>query len=288
MAKYIGTYENQAAVEAAIQGGTLNLPFVAYTTGNTKQVFYGSALDLAVIGDIIVYKTADQSIRFIHQTDYNTTDYPVADYTPIGIAGGNQTVTLSTSNLTIPILGLNWLSKSAPDSGVTSPQDIDWGDTTFDIPELTNYDSADAAKADMDGKTNTEKVLVYATGQTDWQTASAITYTDGQRMYPLFECAWRYHTPGTSQGDWYIATVGQIDPLLAAENKAKIQAAYTKLGKNATWGNSYVGSSSEYSAYSAWYWDGSSWDGGSWDASSKELYINFQSVPFSNLLPQSV
>ena len=211
MAKYIGTYATSGDVQTALNNQELSRPFIAYTTDNEK-VIYGPTAEKAEAGDIVVYSVADDLLHYIKQADYNTTSYPAADYEPVGVVAyqQNDDAILGPSG-EITFVGINWLNKNNPDYGSTGyPQNIEWGYSNFEIPELTTYASSGTAVADMDGRANTQAVLQYATGQTDWRTASAITWTNAAGYYPLFECAWRYHTSGTVQGDWYIPSYGQI------------------------------------------------------------------------------
>lgn len=71
--------------------------------------------------------------------------------------------------------------------------------------------------ADMDGKGNTEKILAVDNGSsTDWQTAVSITNTgDAETIHPAAQCCWRYHTVGTSQGDWYLPSGGELGYIAA-------------------------------------------------------------------------
>lgn len=247
MAKYIGTYANETAIATAVNNNELSRPFVALAD-DTSRVYYGPELDLALIGDICVYDTT-QSLRFIHQADYNTTTYPTATYEPIGIIVTNQTSTLSSVNRTVKILAKNWLDKNNPDTGNANRQNIEWGDTTV----------ATGATSATDGKANTATVLTFATGQSDWQTAATISYTDEQRMYPLFECAWRYHTSGTTQGDWYIGAKDEIDAI--ANVRTTINNGLTLIGVSQYTGS--IGCSTERSAPIAWCLDSSIWINGS-------------------------
>lgn len=210
MAKYIGTYASSGDVQTALDNQELNRPFIAYTTDN-DQVYYGVAADKAEPGDIVVYSTADDLLHYIKQADYNTTSYPAADYAPVGVVAmpqADDAILGPTGEITF--MGLNYLSKINPDSGYYIGQLIEYGYNNYDIPELTNYANSGTAITDMNGKANTEAVLQYATAQTDWRTASAITWTKAAGYYPLFECAWRYHTSGTVQGDWYVPAAGQV------------------------------------------------------------------------------
>lgn len=52
-------------------------------------------------------------------------------------------------------------------------------------------------------------ILKYATSQPGWKTDVKIIDTYGPGYCPLYCCAWRYHTDGTSQGEWLIPTAGE-------------------------------------------------------------------------------
>lgn len=59
------------------------------------------------------------------------------------------------------------------------------------------------------GKAYNKKILDTLVDDT-WKTDSVITDTD----FPLIKSAWRYHTIGTKQGDWYVPSVLEIGYLL--------------------------------------------------------------------------
>lgn len=278
MAKYIGTYTSSGDVQTAIDNQELNRPFIAYTTDNS-QVYYGASADRAEVGDIVVYSTADDLLHYIKQADYNTTSYPAASYVPVGVVAYPEEDTIFGPSGEITFMGINWLSKTSPDSGQPTGQGIEWGYANFDIPELTNYSSSGTAITDMNGKANTEKVLNYATAQTDWRTASAITWTNAAGYYPLFECAWRYHTSGTVQGDWYVPTFGQLQYIRDTEILAKLNAGFIAIGASLfEFQNKYRGISTEYSSTHAWTWYGSYW------RSTSKSSTDYQARPYSNKL----
>lgn len=259
MAKYIGTYTNSGAVQTALDNQELSRPFVAYTT-DEKKVFYGPEMELAEVGDIVVYSVADDLLHYIKQADYNTTSYPTAAYVPVGVVANSQTVDLEKGKQEITFMGTKWMDKNNPDTGNNDMSEMEWGDTTFDVPGLTNYATAEEAKEDKNGKTNTAFVLENATGQGDWKTASAITFVNGERMFPLFECAWRYHTSGTAQGDWYIPAAAQLYDLKYDEDKLNaLNSGFTKIGINSfVFGLNGIGTSTEKDAGNAWRYQGRS------------------------------
>lgn len=279
MAKYIGTYASSGDVQTALDNQELSRPFIAYTTDNDK-VYYGPAAEKAEVGDIVVYSVSDDLLHYIKQADYNTTSYPSASYVPVGVVAYPETDDIiSGPTGEITFMGANWLSKTSPDSGQPTDERIEWGYSNFDIPELTNYTSTGTAITDMNGKANTEAVLKYATAQTDWRTASAITFVNETGYYPLFECAWRYHTSGTSQGDWYVPAFGQLYYLQSnSDELAKLNAGFTIIGSNLFNFKNYIGTSTERYSSSAYCWTTSIWG-----YDSKNSY-DFRARPYSSKL----
>lgn len=234
MAKYIGTYATSGDVQTALDNQELSRPFIAYTTDDDK-VYYGVKADKAEPGDIVVYSVADDLLHYIKQADYNTTDYPAASYVPVGVVAMPQTddaILGPTGEITF--IGLNWLSRNKPDTGdnQNNSKNVPWGYTNYAVPELTNYANSGTAITDMNGKANTEAVLQYATAQADWRTASAITWTNAEGYYPAFECAWRYHTSGTSQGDWFIPSCGQLYSIKDTDRLNTINNSLSIIGGN--------------------------------------------------------
>lgn len=286
MAKYIGTYATSGDVQSALDNMELSRPFIAYTTDNEK-VIYGPNVDRAEVGDIVVYSVADDLLHYIKKTDYNTTNYPSASYVPVGVVAYPQTddAILGPSG-EITFMGLNWLDKNNPDNGVNKPNALAaWGFSNFDIPELTNYANITEAATDFNGKANTEIVLQYATAQTDWRTASAITWNNVEGCYPVFECAWRYHTSGTSQGDWFVPACGHVYFLW--ENTT----AFEQLNSGLTLLNAYpyaftgdyganVGTSTEFNAGNAWNW----WGKSAFRGTFKNFESDFSGRPYCSKL----
>ena len=263
MAKYIGTYSSSGDVQTALDNLELSRPFIAYTTDNDK-VYYGPAAEKAEVGDIVVYSVSDDLLHYIKQADYNTTSYPSASYVPVGVVAYPEADSIFGPTGEITFMGMNWLSNTSPDSGQPTEQSIAWGHGSFNIPELTNYSDSGTAITDMNGKANTEIVLNYATAQTDWRTASAITWANAAGEYPLFECAWRYHTSGTSQGDWYVPACGQLYYLSAnLDELAKLNAGFTAIGAGLfEFQRKDRGTSTESSLTMIWgmqNWDPSGW-----------------------------
>lgn len=84
------------------------------------------------------------------------------------------------------------------------------------------------ALSDKDGYANTQKILSQTIIQKNWKTDEIIKSRMMKGYYPAACAAWRFHTPGTEQGDWYIPSAYEASFLLA--HKYGIQETLFKLG----------------------------------------------------------
>lgn len=211
MKKHIGKFADVAALSAAVVQNAISRPFVALTEDNDKVV-YGPKLDLAKVGDIAVYGVAEDQIYYIKQANYNTTDFPTADYVPIGVVCRNQRQDIVTfQNEDVRVMGLKWPNKNDPDNGAMS---YDQGDTVLhyasEFTPYRAYSSLEDALSDMDGRANSQKVIEQITLPEDWKTMSTLTPSADRRYGYPYCLAWRYKTPGTEHGDWYIPAAGEL------------------------------------------------------------------------------
>ena len=63
---------------------------------------------------------------------------------------------------------------------------------------------------DFNGYENTQKIIEeFDNLEEDWRKSNTISNLEN-RFSPIAACAWRYHTIGTNQGDWYIPAYGEI------------------------------------------------------------------------------
>ena len=106
--------------------------------------------------------------------------------------------------------------------------------------------------SDFDGKNNTNIITDLATAE-DWKTASSITGSASNSWYPAACCCWRYHTDGTSQGQWYLPASGELGYIMPKFNQiqasinALISAYGDSVGAQLDTSNGYgYWSSSEY------------------------------------------
>lgn len=110
-----------------------------------------------------------------------------------------------------------------------------WATEQFDIPNLKNYDSDSAeAKTDFQGKENSKIITEYCKSK-------------GINC-PAFEYVNSYKTEGTSAGDWYLPSMGELNVLY--NYKGVLNVALQNIG-GAELSVEYW-SSTEANANSAW------------------------------------
>lgn len=92
-------------------------------------------------------------------------------------------------------------------------------DTSFDYNLLQFFD----------GKETSNNIIDQESYQEDWKTADVITDSKVSGHYPLLCCAWRYHTRGTKQGDWFIPSLSEVIYLAVRRNL--ISKTFERLNK---------------------------------------------------------
>lgn len=134
--------------------------------------------------------------------------------------------------------------------------------------QTTSPSSSNNALADFDGIGNSQVLWDLATSQSSWKTASSITNNNSSGYYPAACCCWRYHTEGTSQGDWYLPACGELGYIMPPFNKIndaieKMRTVYgSSVGVELSTGRSYWSSTEFSSDYArGLYTDGGSVDG---------------------------
>lgn len=118
--------------------------------------------------------------------------------------------------------------------------------------------SANNAMSDFDGKNNSQVLQDSATAQSNWRTASVINNNSGRGYSPAACCCWRYHTEGTSQGDWYLPACGELGYIMPPLNKINEAISNMCIAYGSSFGveldTIYVyWSSTEYNAINACY-----------------------------------
>lgn len=229
MEKHIGKFADVAALSAAVIQNAISRPFVALTEDNDKVV-YGPKLDLAKVGDIAVYGVAEDQIYYIKQANYNTTDFPTADYVPIGVVCKDQDYNVQLEECEpVQVMNLRWLNPSSPEEGSLSR--VIFGCAR--VVASSHPHRVGSPQTDFDGKRYSEFYWDFTSEPLDWRTANSLSGSESDSRGMPFVLAWRWKTPGTSNGDWYIPAVGEIVSIALDENKRSVlNNSFTMLGSS--------------------------------------------------------
>ena len=164
--------------------------------------------------------TGECQIGAILYSDMTCSSEVISSKTPIGVVFDSDrklAIGLETSN-TMWLSGIATISK-------------------FDAPDVKNYETSSTALSDINGKKNTKNILKYS--------------RVGGRVSPAAEYVDAYKTKGTSAGDWYLPSLGELDILY--KNKAKLSTALDLFGLRVF--HSSFWSSTENSSLMAWEYD---------------------------------
>lgn len=235
--KYIKKFDNSDSYLNFIDGDSYITPNLVLINSVIKQLKYNkkqyNLLDILYVDS--------NGKKYVNK---NVLD-PSKGYIPIGIC--TTPSYLFGKNEKARFMSLKFMNPNYPDNGdtnqcgflfgnnnITEIDDIqrtyingmhegnlnDFTGNTNDIPNILDSngnwnlsmlgEKNIYAVTDTKGKENTEKILRYATSQSNWKTDSTIDNYANFGYCPVACCCWRYHTIGTNQGDWYLPTVGEI------------------------------------------------------------------------------
>lgn len=240
MSKYITHFQTEAAYQAALP--SLDLPNVSLVD-ELGEVHYHRALYGAHAGDICLYDVAEGQKIVVTAENWNLTDYPTASYPIIGVVVMDETVV----GLTVMS---NWLIGT--DGSQSSTETLyKWQNTNFDWG-LTKYSTADLAKTDFNGKSNTTAIINAIKA---YDTANGTDNITGN----IGDIIQKYHTEGTIAGDWHIPAGGETyklyengTTLLASFNKINTASSSAGLSGSVLLPSLNTWSSSEYNNTNAW------------------------------------
>lgn len=97
-------------------------------------------------------------------------------------------------------------------SGYVPSPYLNNGSRNHDYYTIDPPSSIDNALSDFAGKSNTDFLCSKAISQPDWKIDETITNNTSNTAgyHPAACCCWRFHTPGTNQGDWYLPACGEL------------------------------------------------------------------------------
>lgn len=133
----------------------------------------------------------------------------IPDYNKVNKVSGSTTMNgYLPSDLSTGATSLDGVSKySTTSNNLASPYKDNGGRN--EAYYATAYSTANAL-SDFDGVGNTKVLTDLATSQSNWKTATTITDDYNVGYYPAACCCWRFHTPGTNQGQWYLPACGEM------------------------------------------------------------------------------
>lgn len=231
MANYLTSFDTYAQYSAA----TVDLPNVSLIKAD-GSVYYKNLFAGASLGDILMWDVANQKLITTYGGNWNSTTYPIASYEPIAI---NIYPASQASDGKSRYMALKWASNSSA-TGSTSNVSLVWGPNSTTAGDITSTD-----QTALNGRANTDKAV------------AAMPNTSGntQAEYPIFYAVNQFYTNGTSAGDWYVPSKGELS--LYQANYSDINTKITAI-KNASSSivntvNYYQWSSTEKTAYNSWF-----------------------------------
>lgn len=212
MSTYIKSFATEADYLQAKQNG-LNYPNVSYVEATNVSYFNpkitkGINKSEAVLGDAVIADLNNVGYKYYcHQADYNANDWPTTDYKLIGVVVNND-----TENDVVKAISLGNMSLADPVNGTLVDQNINgidkivWGQNTIDISGLTDYETADEAKTDLNGWANTQAIMEYVTDKTISPIPSGVT----NGVFQAAMVCQRYNPDGGTAGQWYLPAAGEF------------------------------------------------------------------------------
>lgn len=205
MANYLTSFSTYAEYQTATN---LDLPNVSLIL-NDGSVYYKNIFAGASLGDILMWDNVNNKLVTTYGGNWSAGAFPIAQYEPIAI---NVYPADQASDGKSRFMALKWASNTS-DTGSTSNVNLVWGNNG------NNLTSTDQTA--LNGRENTNKALALADGTT----------ANTQAAFAAFAAANRFRTNGTSAGDWYVPSKGELS--LYQANYADINAKITAI-KNAS------------------------------------------------------
>ena len=202
MAKYLTEFNTYAEYQAA----TLSLPNVSLIK-STGNVYYKNVFAGATLGDILMWDNVNNKLVTTIGGNWNTSVFPIAQYEPIAI---NIYPANQASDGKPRYMALKWASNSSA-TGSTSRVNLMWGPNSATVGDITSTD-----QTTLNGRENTDKVVAIMPS----------TGGNTQAEYPIFYAVNQFYTNGTSAGDWYVPSKGELSLYQAnySDINTKIQA----------------------------------------------------------------
>lgn len=233
MANYLTSFDTYAAYTAA----TVDLPNVSLIKDD-GSVYYKNIYAGASLGDILMWDVANQKLITTYNGNWDSTTYPIAEYEPIAI---NIYPADQASDGKSRYMALKWASNASA-LGDASIVGLAWGEYSTTAGDITSTD-----ETELNGRANTDKVVAIMPN----------TSGNTEAEYPIFYAVNQFYTNGTSAGDWYVPSKGELSLYYAnyADINAKIEAIKNASSSIVNTINEYQWTSTEYeyNIKNAWY-----------------------------------
>lgn len=184
------TYLTSFNTNAEYEAATLELPNVSLIK-STGEVKYKNIFAGAVAGDVLMWDVANNVFKMTLGGQWDATTYPIASYVPVAV---------------------NVIPSSEASDGVTrwtSLNDLGslrWGDTNVQIGGISDQNA-------LSGRNYTNTVLNF----TGYNASD----------YAAFNAVNTFVTSGTSAGDWFLPSLGELK--VAYTHKSEVNASLAAL-----------------------------------------------------------
>ena len=231
MSKYFSLFNTEAQYQAAKD--TLDYPNVSLidTTGDLHYSKYvGQEVADAPFGSILMADVATDKLFYIDNSEYNLTDYPFADFKPIAVCIYDKA---SNANNEAVFMSVQWMDYTDLGHGKPSNDKRNWWG-------FNNVNLSATVPGIRDKGTQHISSLVINTAMRPLVTVdysgTSIPNSANDGESPAFCVSWRYSTPGTSEGEWYLPSY--YDLMKYQQNYASINSVLTNIKTIA--GSSYL------------------------------------------------
>ena len=182
MAKYLTEFNTYAEYQAA----TLSLPNVSLIK-STGKVYYKNIFAGATLGDILMWDNVNNKLVTTISGNWSTELFPIAQYEPIAI---NVYPADQASDGKSRFMALRWASNASA-TGNANKVNLYWAPSEY---------KSSVNETALDGRSNTNDAIAVMPN----------TSGNTQAEYPIFYAVNQFYTNGTSAGDWYVPSKGEL------------------------------------------------------------------------------
>jgi len=177
-----------------------NLDISAFKVGSSDcKVYLGDTLLYqneptpveSVLGDVLMWDNVKNKLLTTVNGEWDSTTYPINRYEPIAI---NIYPASQASDGKNRFMALKWAS-TASALGSARKVNLVWGKDSTKAGDITSTEVSS-----LNGRENTDKVVAIMPG----------TSGNTQAEYPIFYAVNQFYTNGTSAGDWFVPSRGEL------------------------------------------------------------------------------